>query len=52
MYKIVGALLNFPPEQMLFCGMGIGYRDPSHPVNNFRSFRAELDEFCTFHGFD
>jgi nitroreductase len=42
MYKIVGALLNFPPEQMLFCGMGIGYRDPSHPVNNFRSFRAEL----------
>jgi nitroreductase len=52
MYKIVGALLNFPPEQMLFCGMGIGYRDPSHPVNNFRSFRAELHEFCTFHGFE
>jgi nitroreductase len=52
MYKIVGALLNFPAEQMLFCGMGIGYRDPSHPVNNFRSFRAELHEFCTFHGFD
>jgi nitroreductase len=52
MYKIVGALLNFPTEQMLFCGMGIGYRDPSHPVNNFRSFRAEIHEFCTFHGFN
>jgi len=52
MYKIVGALLDFPPNQMLFCGMGIGYRDPNHPVNSFRSFRAELHEFCKFYGFD
>jgi nitroreductase len=52
MYKIVGALLNFPPEQMLFCGMGIGYGDHSHPVNSFRSSRAELHEFCKFYGFD
>jgi nitroreductase len=52
MYKIVGALLNFPPDQMLFCGMGIGYGDRSHPVNSFRSFRTELHEFCKFYGFD
>lgn len=52
MYKIVGTLLNFPPEQMLFCGIGIGYRDPDRAVNGFRSFRAELHEFCKFHGFD
>jgi nitroreductase len=52
MYKIVGAFLNFPPEQMLFCGMGIGYGDRSHAVNSFRSSRAELHEFCTFYGFD
>jgi nitroreductase len=37
MYKIVGALLKIPPDQMLFCGMGIGYGDRSHPVNSFRS---------------
>ena len=52
MYKIVGAYLKFPPEQMLFCGMGIGYGDRSHPVNSFRSSRAATHEFCKFHGFD
>jgi hypothetical protein len=37
---------------MLYCGMGIGYGDRSHPLNSFRSQRAELREFCTFLGFD
>ena len=52
MHKIVGAFLNIPPEQILFCGMALGYGDRSRPVNGFRSFRAELHEFCTLHGFD
>ena len=52
MYKIVRDLLNFPPDQMLFCGIAIGYGDRSRPVNSFRSFRAELHEFCRFYGFD
>ena len=52
MYKIVGAFLQWPPEQMLFCGMAIGYGDRSHPVNSFRSSRAALHEICTFYGFD
>ena len=52
LYKLVGAFLKLPPEQMLFCGVAIGYGDRSHPANSFRSPRAELDEFCTFHGFD
>jgi nitroreductase len=52
LYKIVGALVNIPPEQMLFCGMAIGYGDHSHPTNSFRSPRAELHEFCKFYGFD
>jgi nitroreductase len=52
MYKIVGALVKIPPDQMLFCGMAIGYGDRSHPVNSFRSSRAELHEFCKFYGFD
>jgi len=52
LYKIVGEFVNIPPEQMLFCGMAIGYGDRSHPANSFRSPRAELDEFCKFYGFD
>ena len=44
--------MKIPPEQMLFCGMAIGYGDHSHPANTFRSPRAELSEFCKFYGFD
>ena len=52
LHKIVGAFLKFPAEQMLYCGMGIGHGDRSHPVNSFRTKRAELHEFCKFFGFD
>jgi nitroreductase len=51
-YRTVGAFLKLPPEQMLFCGLAIGYRDTEHPANSFRSPRASLQEFCTFIGFD
>jgi len=52
MFRIVGEFLKFPPDQMLFCGLAIGYGDRSHPANSFRSPRATVDEFCTFFGFD
>ncbi len=49
-YKTVGAFLNLPENLMLFCGMGIGYRDPANPMNSLRSERAPLEEFATFIG--
>jgi nitroreductase len=52
LHKTVGAFINIPPHQMLFCGMAIGYGDHNHPANSFRSPRAALDEFCKFYGFD
>jgi hypothetical protein len=52
MHKTVGEYLAIPPKYMLFCAVAIGYRDHAHPANSFRSPRAGLDEFCTFHGFD
>jgi nitroreductase len=52
LHKTVGAFIDIPPHQMLFCGMAIGYGDHSHPANSFRSPRASLDEFCKFYGFD
>jgi len=35
---------------MLFCGMGIGYMDESHPINTLRTERAPLEEIATFVG--
>ena len=52
LYQIVGPFVKIPPEQMLFCGMAIGYGDHGHPTNSFRSPRAELGEFCKFYGFE
>ena len=52
MYRIVGEFVNMPPEQMLFCGLALGYADRTHPANSFRSPRGELGEFCRFFGFE
>jgi len=51
-YDTVGDFLKLPDNEMLFCGMAIGYGDRKHKANDFRSPRAALSEFCTFHGFD
>ena len=36
------------PELMLFCGMAIGYKDDSKPVNQLVSDRAPLEDWATF----
>ncbi len=52
LYDTVGEFIKLPPEQMLFCGVAIGYGDRKHKANDFRSPRAELGEFCKFMGFE
>ena len=52
LHELVREFLEFPAEQMLYCGMGIGYRDENWPANRIRSERAGLNEICTFLGFD
>jgi nitroreductase len=48
--RTVGEFLGLPAEWMLFCGMGLGYRDAAAPINTLRTERADLDEYCTFLG--
>lgn len=53
-----GALAEFPNlikqelsidrEKILLGGMALGYRDEVHIVNQYKTPRAELDEFCQF----
>ena len=52
LYDTVCDFLKVPDNEMLFCGMAIGYGDRKHKANDFRSPRAELSEFCKFYGFD
>lgn len=48
-HKTVAEFLNLPEQQMLFCGLALGYADPAQPVNKLRTSRAALDEFAVFH---
>lgn len=50
-HKTISTFLGLPDEQMLFCGMALGYRDDSAPINRLRTDRAGLDEFATLRGF-
>lgn len=52
LYDTVSDYLKLPANEMLFCGVAIGYGDRKHRANDFRSPRAELHEFCKFYGFD
>ena len=38
-------------DEMIYCGMALGYADETTPVNTLRSDRAEVDEFAVFRGF-
>lgn len=49
--QTVGGFLKIPPELMLFCGMGLGRMDESHPINTLRTDRASLAETVQFSGF-
>ena len=42
--------LAAPEEELLFCGMAIGYKDEADPANAMRSTRAPLADFATFRG--
>lgn len=48
-HRTVTAFVGAPPEQMLFTGMAIGWRDPDAPVNRLVPAREAVDDFATFH---
>lgn len=49
--QTVARHLELPDHEMLFSGMALGFRDEAHPINQWRSDRASLDEVAAFRGF-
>ncbi|MBC7767822.1 MAG: nitroreductase [Phycisphaerales bacterium] len=47
----LAAYFELPENEMIYCGMALGYADMSKPVNTLRSDRAGVDEFANFRGF-
>lgn len=46
--KTVSAFLGLNDHEQLYCGMALGYADPSAKVNELRSSRASVDDFAAF----
>lgn len=46
--ELIKTELNISDEKILIGGMAMGYRDDAHPVNQYRTPRADLETFCRF----
>lgn len=47
-HRQIRPLLSIPDEEIIVCGMALGYEDETKPENQLRSERAPLEEFVTF----
>jgi nitroreductase len=47
-HAAVTSFTGAPADEMLFCGMSIGYEDTSAPINSLRSERMPLEQYATF----
>jgi hypothetical protein len=42
-------VLGIGEEEVVVCGMALGYEDVAKPENDLRTGRAPLDEWASFH---
>jgi nitroreductase len=48
-HEVIREYLKIPEEEMIFCGMAVGYADESAPINSLVSERAVIAEWAAFH---
>ena len=47
--SIIKSELGIAKDKVLLGGMALGYADKNHSVNQYRTSRVELEEFCNFY---
>ncbi|HEY3433450.1 MAG TPA: nitroreductase [Rhodocyclaceae bacterium] len=47
-HQIITPILGIPDDQILVCGMALGYEDPDHPANKLVTERIPVSEFARF----
>lgn len=50
-HAIIAETLGMPDNEMLVCGMSLGWADPDAIVNTLETAREPVDGFATFQGF-
>ena len=51
-HKIIREQLGIPDNEIVICGMALGYADPDAAVNRLRTERAAPAQFASFAGFE
>ena len=46
--ETVKDVLNIPENEVVWCGIALGYPNLKHPINNYRTSRESIDKFVTF----
>jgi len=44
-------VVGVPDEELVFCGLSLGYAAPGEPINRLHTDRAPLEDFARFSGF-
>ncbi|WEX11419.1 nitroreductase [Chelativorans sp. AA-79] len=47
-HRFIRPILGIPEEEVVVCGMALGYEDTSKPENRLRTERAPLEEWAAF----
>ncbi|GAB2995519.1 nitroreductase [Amycolatopsis acidiphila] len=48
-YPVLRRQLNIPDDQLIVCGVALGYADREHCLSGYRTAREPVGEFTTFH---
>lgn len=46
--ETVKDVLNISDNEVVWCGIALGYPNLEHPINNYRTSRESIDKFVTF----
>lgn len=50
--RIVHEHLDLSPDELVVCGLALGFSDETAAINSVRTERQKLSDFASFHGFD
>ncbi len=51
-HQTIRDVVGIPQNELVFCGVAVGYADPGEKINELVSERASLEEFAQLKGFD
>jgi nitroreductase len=51
-HNLIRPILGIPDNQIIICGMALGYANHADAINQLQTQRAQLTDFANFEGFE